>query len=86
MTSEAPNLHVSKNLDISRTERDIKKLKTPFWKCFSVAFKTGSAVFRCRSTLRKAEPISRIFTHSKKNDCPVLRKTEPILKVFLHKS
>ena len=27
MTSETPNLHVSKNLDISKTKQDIEKLK-----------------------------------------------------------
>ena len=29
MTSETPNLHVSKNLNISKTKQDIEKLKTP---------------------------------------------------------
>ena len=28
MTSETPNLHFSKNLNISKTKQDIKKLKT----------------------------------------------------------
>ena len=28
MTSETPNLHVSKNLNISKTKQDIEKLKT----------------------------------------------------------
>ena len=39
MTSETSNLHVSKNLNISRTKQDIEKLKTPLrlvWKCCSV--------------------------------------------------
>ena len=47
MTSETPNLHVSKNLNISRTKQDIEKLKTPLrlvWKC-SVVFKIGSKNF-----------------------------------------
>ena len=48
MTSETPNLHVSKNLNISKTKQDIEKLKTPLglvWKCCSVVFKIGSKVF-----------------------------------------
>ena len=48
MTSEAPNLHVSKNLNISRTKQNIEKLKTPLrlvWKCSSVVFKIGSKIF-----------------------------------------
>ena len=48
MTSETPNLHVSKNLNISKTKQDIEKLKTPLrlvWKCYSVVFKTGSKIF-----------------------------------------
>ena len=39
---ETPNLHVSKNLNISKTKQDIEELKMPFrlvWKCCSVAFK-----------------------------------------------
>ena len=48
MTSETPNLQVSKNLNISKTEQDIEKLKTPsrlVWKCCSVVFKIGSKIF-----------------------------------------
>ena len=48
MTSETPNLHVSKNLNISITKQDIEKLKTPLrlvWKCCSVVFKIGSKIF-----------------------------------------
>ena len=48
MTSETPNLHVSKNLNISKTKEDIEKLKTPLrlvWKCCSVVFKIGSKIF-----------------------------------------
>ena len=36
MTSETPNLHVSKNLNISKTKQGTEKLKTPLrllWKC-----------------------------------------------------
>ena len=53
MTSETPNLHVVKNLNISKTEKDIEKLKTPLklvWKC-SDAFQIGSTIFRHRGTL-----------------------------------
>ena len=38
MTSETPNMHVSKNLNISKTKQDIEKLKTLLrlvWKCCS---------------------------------------------------
>ena len=64
MTSETPNLHVYlnmtpnlhvKNLNISKTKQDIKKLKTPLrlvWKCCSDAFNIGSAIFRRRGTLK----------------------------------
>ena len=48
MTSETLNLHVSKNLHISKTKQDIEKLKTPLrlaWKCCSVVFKIGSNIF-----------------------------------------
>ena len=48
MTTEIPNLHSSKNLDISKMKQDIKKLKTPFrpiCKCCSVAFKIRSTIF-----------------------------------------
>ena len=48
MTSETPNLHVSKNPNISKTKQDIEKLKTPLrlvWKCCSVVFKIGSKIF-----------------------------------------
>ena len=56
MTSETPNLHVSKNLNISKTKQDIEKLKTPLrlvWKCCSDAFNIGSTIFRRRGTLIK---------------------------------
>ena len=51
MTSETPrlpSLHVSKNLNISKTKQDVEKLKTPLrlvWKCCSVVFKIGSKIF-----------------------------------------
>ena len=48
MTSETPNLHVSNNLNISKTKQDIAKLKTPLrlvWKFCSVVFKIGSKIF-----------------------------------------
>ena len=52
--SETPNLHVSKNLNISKTKQNIEKLKTPLrlvWKCCSDAFKIGSTIFRRSGTL-----------------------------------
>ena len=48
MTSETANLHVSKNLNISKTKQDIEKLKMPLsivWKRCSVVFKIGSKIF-----------------------------------------
>ena len=48
MMSETPNLHVSENLNISKTKQDIEKLKTPLrlaWKCCSLVFKTESKIF-----------------------------------------
>ena len=54
MTSETPNLHVLKNLNISKTEKDIEKPRTPLrlvWKCYSDAFQIGSTIFRRRGTL-----------------------------------
>ena len=47
MTSETRNLHVLKNLNISKTKQDIEKLKTPLrlaWKCCSVVLKIGSKI------------------------------------------
>ena len=50
----------TKNLNISKTEQGIDKLKTPLklvWKCFSDALKITSTIFRRRSgTL--TEPMS----------------------------
>ena len=48
MTSETPNLHVSKNLNISKTKQDIEKLKTPLrlvWKCCSQRLKLDQRFF-----------------------------------------
>ena len=48
MTSETPNLHGSKNHNISKTKQDIEKLKTPLrlvWKRCSVVLKIGSKIF-----------------------------------------
>ena len=62
MTSETPNLHVSKNLNISKTKKYIEKLKTPLrlvWKCCSDAFQIGSTIFRHRGTLN-AKKLNRI--------------------------
>ena len=59
MTSETPNLHVSKNLNISKTKQDIEKLKTPLlrlvWKCCSDAFQIGSTIFCRRGTLSRLD-------------------------------
>ena len=55
MTSKTPNLHVLKNLNISKTKKYIEKLKTPLrlvWKCCYDGFQIGSTVFRRRGTLR----------------------------------
>ena len=57
MTSETPNLHVLKNLNISKTKQDIEEMKRPLrlvWKCCSDAFKIGSTIFRRRGTLNVA--------------------------------
>ena len=53
MTSETSNLHVSKNLNISKTKQDIEKPKTPSrldWKC-SDALEIGPTIVRRRGTL-----------------------------------
>ena len=53
MTSEVPNLHVSKDLNISKTKQNIEKLKTPLrlvWKCYSDALQIELAIFRRRGT------------------------------------
>ena len=55
MTSETPNLHFSKNPNISETKQDIEKLKTLLrlvWKCCSVAFKIGSTIFMSQGHLK----------------------------------
>ena len=59
MRSERSNLHVSKNLNISKTKQDIEKLKTLLklvWKCSSDAFKIGSTIY-CRNGIL----IHRVF-------------------------
>ena len=56
-TSKTSNLHVVKNLDISKTKQDIKRLKTPLRlvrKCCSDALKTGSTIFRRSDTLKSS--------------------------------
>ena len=66
MASETPNLHASKNLNISKTKQDIEKLKTPLrivWKCCSDAFKIGSTIFSLQ-------------WHFKKDQGPVVRKVD----------
>ena len=47
MTTETPNLHISKNQNISKTKQDIEKLTTPLrfvWKCCCDVFKIGSTI------------------------------------------
>ena len=52
MTSETPNLHVSKNLNISKMEQDIEKLKTPLvWNVVPLCLKLDQRFFRCSCTL-----------------------------------
>ena len=71
MTSETPNLHVLKNLNISKTAKDIEKMKTPLrlvWKCCSDAFQIGSTIFRRRGTLKGAFNFYKIL--EKKNAPP----------------
>ena len=56
MTSETSNLHVSKNLNISKTKQDIEKLKTPsrlVWKCSSDALQIRSTIFCRKGTLKR---------------------------------
>ena len=56
MTSETPNLHVSKKLNIPKTKQDIEKLKTPLrlvWKCCSVVFKIVSKIFSLQWHFKK---------------------------------
>ena len=60
MTSETLNLHVSKNLNTSKTKQDIEKLKTPLrlvWKCCSVGLKIGSTIFSLQGHVNKPEAI-----------------------------
>ena len=48
MTSETPNLHVSKNLNVSKTKQDIEKLKTPLrlvWNVVLMRFKLDQRFF-----------------------------------------
>ena len=68
MTSETPNLHVLKNLNISKTKKYIEKLKTPLrlvWKCCSDGFQIGSTIFRRRGTLIG----QAFFTQSRESSC-----------------
>ena len=54
MTSETPHLHVSKNLNISKTKQDIEKLKTLlrlYGNVVLVCLKLGQRFFRCSGTL-----------------------------------
>ena len=54
MTSETPNLHVSKNLNISKAKQDIEKLKTPLRLVYGnvvlLCLKLDQRFFRCSGT------------------------------------
>ena len=55
-------LHVSKNLNVSKTKQDIEKLKILLrlvWKCCSVVFKIGSKIFSL-GTLKPALFVSKV--------------------------
>ena len=61
MTSETPNLHLSKNLNISKTKQDIDKLKTLLrlvWICCSDALQIKSTIFRRWGALNSNAVIS----------------------------
>ena len=63
MTSETPNLHVLKNLNISKTKQDIEKLKTPLrlaWKCCSVVLKIESTIFSLQWHFNRTGYLSRL--------------------------
>ena len=80
MTSETPNLHISKNLNISKTKQDIEKLKTPVrlvWKCCSFAFKIGSTIFSLHRHFKLSiivahiKPKSSLLMHMQARGCSV---------------
>ena len=61
MTSETFNLHVSKNLNIPKTERDIEKLKSQFRPSGNVVLlrlKLDQRFFRCRGTLSQRSALN----------------------------
>ena len=65
MTSETPNLHVSKNLNISKTKQDIEKLKTPLrlvWKCCSDAFNRGTLISEEKS-IHYYRKLTQMLSH-----------------------
>ena len=70
MTPETLNLHVSKNLNISKTKQDIEKLKTPLrfiWKYCSDASKIGSTIFRRRGTFQAVKEFISSCVFDKSN-------------------
>ena len=61
MTSETPNLLVSKNLNISKTKQDIEKLKTPYGSHGNVVLlciKLDQRFFRCSGTLKRMMKVT----------------------------
>ena len=76
MTSETPYLHVSKNLNISKTKQDIEKLKTPLrlvWKCCSIVFKIGSKTFSLQWHFKQIS----VFLHVETINKMLQRKCRP---------
>ena len=79
MTSETPNLHVSKNLNISKTKQYIEKLKTPLrlvWKCCSDAVQIGSTIFCHRGTLKVSIQTAELLHLDERVEfrkCPVAK-------------
>ena len=68
MTSETPNLHVSKNLNISKTKQDIEKLKT----ALRLVWKIGSTIFRRRGIRASGLSEQRIAFN-----CFIFHKNSP---------
>ena len=87
MTSETPNLHVVKNLNISKTEKDIEKLKTPLrlvWKCCSDAFQIGSTIFRHRGTLNIKHCICGGIHSDRKFSIFLLNEYTDLVDIFTY--
>ena len=72
MTSKTPNLHVSKNLNISKTKQDIEKDSSG--NVVLMRFKLDSTIFRRRDTfttlfLYDCRCLPHIFLSNPKNGC-----------------